>query len=340
LSKKINTDPINFARIIKFIKGCFFKSTVLALIFILLLFLFLYRFTDKIFSNDYVLNTMLKTNIYSRQCLYLHEDDPNLVKKLNDFYSSSANKYLVLPVFFNNMPTSLAGIKDLQLKKDTYINILLPILLKVQKEVLNERARLIEINSRMINEPVMAEDFAFIDYLADKYNVKLKNDDFWTYVDAIDELLLRVDIIPTSIALGISAKETGWGASRFLQEGNSLFSQWTFDENSGIIPLGRESHQNHVVKKFDTLEDAIRSFYININTHNSYKEFRNMRRRMRISDGTLNARRLVPALYRYSAEKDYTDILYNIILTNSLGKFDNYTTFSTQYRNICLTVLN
>jgi Bax protein len=339
LSKKINTDPINFVRIVEFIHRFVFKSTVIALLFVLFLFLFFYRFTDKIFSNDYVLNTMLKTNIYSRQCLYLHEDDPELITKLNDFYGSVENKNLVLPVFFNNMPIGLASIKDIQLKKNTYINILLPILLKVQKSVLNERARLIEINSRMINEPLMAEDFAFIDALAEKYNVKLKNDDFWTYVDAVDELLLRVDVIPASIALGISAKETGWGSSRFLQEGNSLFSQWTFDESAGIIPLGREAHQKHVVKKFDTLEDAVRSFYTNINTHNGYKEFREQRRRMRLSDGTLNAKRLIPTFFRYSTEKDYTEMLRAIIVNNSLERFDNYTTFSTKYRNICLTVL-
>jgi Bax protein len=339
LSKKINIDPINIKGILGFVKSCFFKASILALIIIFILFLLSYKFTGRIFSNDYVLNTMLKKNMYSRQCLYLHEDDPQLIVKLNDFYNSVENRFLVPPVFFNNMPMSLKNTKDIQLKKDTYINILLPILLKVQKSVLNDRARLVEINSRMINEPLLAEDFIFIETLASRYKVKLVDDDFWNYVEAVDELLLRVDIVPTSIALGISAKETGWGSSRFLQEGNSLFSQWAFDETAGIVPLGREEGKKHVVRKFDTLEDAVRAFFININTHNAYKEFRSQRRKMRLMDGTLKPRRLISTLNKYSEESDYTEMLSRIIAANSLERFDSYTSFSTKYKNICLTVV-
>ena len=37
------------------------------------------------------------------------------------------------------------------------------------------------------------------------------------------EELIRIDIIPTSIALAQAAKESGWGTSRFALEGNAIF---------------------------------------------------------------------------------------------------------------------
>ena len=36
-----------------------------------------------------------------------------------------------------------------------------------------------------------------------------------------------MDEIPVSLAIAQAAKETGWGTSRFAQEGNALFGQWT-----------------------------------------------------------------------------------------------------------------
>ena len=43
----------------------------------------------------------------------------------------------------------------------------------------------------------------------------------------MEELLIRMDIIPTSIALAQAAKESGWGTSRFALEGKCNF--WSMD---------------------------------------------------------------------------------------------------------------
>ena len=336
-SKKIHTDPIKIKKITKIFKNYLSKSSIFLIV--LILFLTLYQFTHRIFSNDYILDTTLKTNMYSRQCLYLNGNDNRLLGKLDNFYTSIDSRYLVPPIFFNNMPNSFSEEKDVNVKKSVYIHILLPILLKIQKESLKERSQLIEINSRMLNEPLMEEDFVFLDNLAKKYKVKLGGDNFWNYVEAIDKLLLKVDVIPNSLTLAISAKETGWGTSRFLQEGNSLFSQWAWSSDKGIVPLLRKHGQTHVVRSFDSLEDSVRSFYLNINTHPAYKDFRETRRKMRVTEGHLKSKRLAPTLTKYSTEEGYTDIISNIISSNSLERFDNYNEFSKKYRKICLSVL-
>jgi uncharacterized FlgJ-related protein len=38
----------------------------------------------------------------------------------------------------------------------------------------------------------------------------------------LDELMLRVDVVPVSLALAQCAEESGWGTSRFAAEGNAL----------------------------------------------------------------------------------------------------------------------
>ena len=48
-------------------------------------------------------------------------------------------------------------------------------------------------------------------------------------------LKIRMDEIAASLAIAQAAKETGWGTSRFAQEGNALFGQWTWS-GEGLNP--------------------------------------------------------------------------------------------------------
>ena len=49
------------------------------------------------------------------------------------------------------------------------------------------------------------------------------------------ELLIRVDIVPLSNTFAQAAIESGWGTSRYLREGNALYTN-TFDESLGLKP--------------------------------------------------------------------------------------------------------
>lgn len=51
----------------------------------------------------------------------------------------------------------------------------------------------------------------------------------------LDELRVRVDIIPTSLPLSQAAEESGRGTTRFAAQGNALFGQWTWGE-AGMNP--------------------------------------------------------------------------------------------------------
>ncbi len=52
----------------------------------------------------------------------------------------------------------------------------------------------------------------------------------------LGNLLIKVDVVPISLALAQAAIESGWGTSRYLREGNAIFGQYTFDESKGLRP--------------------------------------------------------------------------------------------------------
>jgi Bax protein len=68
-----------------------------------------------------------------------------------------------------------------------------------------------------------------------QYGVKSKD---------LSTLKIRMDEIPVSLAIAQAAKETGWGTSRFAQEGNALFGQWTWS-GEGLKPKEAEEGADH-----------------------------------------------------------------------------------------------
>ena len=89
----------------------------------------------------------------------------------------------------------------------------------------------------------------------------------------LDELLFRVDVVPTSLVLAQAANESAWGTSRFAREGNNVFGQWCFDPGCGIVPARRRSGATHEVRSFATLRDAMAAYFHNINTNMNYQFF-------------------------------------------------------------------
>ena len=132
-----------------------------------------------------------------------------------------------------------------------------------------------------------------------------------------------MDEIPVSLAIAQAAKETGWGTSRFAQEGNALFGQWTWS-GDGIKPAGADRDSKHKVAKFKVLKASVKAYQRNLNTHSGYKKFRRERAIQRDNDGKLNSLQLVNYLDKYAETGiEYTETLKKIILQNSLTEFDD-----------------
>ena len=56
------------------------------------------------------------------------------------------------------------------------------------------------------------------------------------------------------------------GTSRFAQEGNALFGQWTWS-GEGLKPKEAEQSEGHKVMRFNVLQASVRAYQRNLNTH-------------------------------------------------------------------------
>ena len=174
----------------------------------------------------------------------------------------------VKPVFISLLPGDLKLIEQTQERKELFIKIVLPLILEENSNILQERKKLFKIINKNLNTNAERK------WLINKFKeYKINNSD-------ISELKLRMDIIPVSIAIAQAAKESGWGTSRFAVEGNALYGQWTWN-NNGLEPLEKDSESNHKVMQFNILRASVRAYKNNLNTHNSYKEFREARANLR-----------------------------------------------------------
>ena len=132
-----------------------------------------------------------------------------------------------------------------------------------------------------------------------------------------------MDEIPVSLAIAQAAKETGWGTSRFALEGNALFGQWTWS-GEGLKPKDSDKNTGHKVMRFNVLQASVRAYQRNLNTHSSYKDFRQARAELRDAGRNLDSLILSRFLDNYAETGEkYVQVLQQIIKQNNLKDFDD-----------------
>ena len=208
------------------------------------------------------------------------------------------------------LPKEIKQIESTKKRKEFFIRIVLPLILEENYLIRLDRKRLFVILNKNKNTESEKK------WLKSKFKqYGVVNRDFTT-------LKIRMDEIPVSLAIAQAAKETGWGTSRFALEGNALFGQWTWS-GEGIKPASADGDTTHKIMKFKILRASVRAYQRNLNTHSSYKEFREARAIQRDNDGKLNSLELVKYLDKYAETgKEYTEVLKKIIEQNSLTDFD------------------
>ena len=218
-------------------------------------------------------------------------------------------------LFLASLPSDMSAISQATERKAIFFKTVLPLILQVNDEIWADRQRLRDLDPRATNGRYLpAVDRLWLIVLAERYKVKRDN---------LKELLKRVDIMPTSMALAQAAEESGWGTSRFSREGNAIFGEWTFSDSEGLVPLKHESGKTHKVRAFRSLLDSVRSYARNLNTHRAYRKLRTLRQKMR-GDGTpIRGRQLIETLTSYSERgEDYVRDLRAIMSINNLDGLD------------------
>ena len=218
---------------------------------------------------------------------------------------------IVKPVIISLLPNEIKKIENTKKRKNLFIQIVLPLILEENNRIRVDRRKLFSILNKNINSNL---EKRWINKKFKQYGVVNKD---------LSTLKIRMDMVPVSLAIAQSAKETGWGTSRFALEGNALFGQWTW-EGEGIKPSGADTNSTHKVMKFKVLKASVRAYIRNLNTHRSYKSFRRERAEQRDNFEKFNSLELTNHLDKYAETgKEYVKILKQIIKQNLLTDFDD-----------------
>ena len=218
---------------------------------------------------------------------------------------------LVKPVALTLLPNEIKMIENTSKRKDFFIQIVLPLILKENSKIKIDRKRLFSIINKS-NNTVLEKKWLEKKYK--QYGVPSRD---------LSTLKIRMDEVPVSLALAQAAKETGWGTSRFAQEGNALFGQWTWS-GEGLKPKDADKSEGHKVMKFNVLQASVRAYQRNLNTHSTYKDFRQERAKLRDKGEPLDSMILSKFLNKYAETGDqYVEVLQKIIKQNNLQDFDD-----------------
>ncbi|MDB9937348.1 glucosaminidase domain-containing protein [Candidatus Pelagibacter sp.] len=233
-----------------------------------------------------------------------------LFKSTNYSLEDVRKNKLVKPISLTLLPGEIKKIENTKKRKDLFIQIILPLIIKENNNIKLDRKKLFSILNKSKNTKV---EKIWLNSKFKQYGVANKD---------LSTLKIRMDEVPISMAIAQAAKETGWGTSRFAQEGNALFGQWTWS-GEGIKPSKADDDSTHKVMKFKVLQASVRAYQRNLNTHSSYKNFRSARAELRDEGKKLDSIILTEHLDKYAETgKEYVRVLQQIIKQNSLTDFD------------------
>ena len=218
---------------------------------------------------------------------------------------------LVKPVALTLLPQEIKMIENTRKRKEFFIQIVLPLIIKENNNIRLDRKTLFNIINKSNNTNAEKQ---WLEKKYKQYGVGSKD---------LSTLKIRMDEIPVSLAIAQAAKETGWGTSRFAQEGNALFGQWTWS-GEGLKPKNSDADKGHKVMKFNVLQASVRAYQRNLNTHSSYRDFRKARAELRDLNKPLDSLELSKYLNKYAETgNQYVEVLNKIIEQNKLKDFDD-----------------
>ena len=124
--------------------------------------------------------------------------------------------------------------------------------------------------------------------------------------------------VPKELIIAQAAIETGWGKSRFANEGNNLFGIRTWDiDEPHLLPIPWTKWPGWGVKVYETRCDSVRDYLRILNEVFAFTEFR-AARDSGVDDGIV----LAEYLTQYASNQNYVELVKKVIKYNIRGKYD------------------
>ncbi|MUH95145.1 glucosaminidase [Aliivibrio fischeri] len=232
--------------------------------------------------------------------------------KQHQYQLANVIKTEQIPTFFvENLPDDLNSL-PVQEKISGFIRLLLPTIIEVNKQISAVRHDVITLSKQPKSEWSKTET-VWLQDLMTSYDIKS---------NTIDDLLLRLDIIPVGMVLAQGIDESGWGTSYFAVKGNGLYGEHLSSKGGKYL----STPGGHVkVAAFDNLFAGTARYMYNLNTTSAYKDLWKLRQQLR-SEGKLSGYELVESLSHYSTRGEaYVENLQALIKHHKLDSFDQVT---------------
>ncbi len=211
---------------------------------------------------------------------------------------------LVSSASLSSFKPSFDSIESTVVRKEVFFNYLLPAIHKKNEDIIDLRIAISndELSDNQLND------------LAKKYRIDTASK---------EELLKVIDILPPSLVLAQAANESDWGRSRFAKDFNNYFGIWCFSKGCGVIPKERDEDAIHEVASFNSLEDCIDYYVLNINRSYAYEDLRLMRKNQRENSKPITGILLAEGLGNYAFPGDeYIESIKSLINFNQLERYD------------------
>lgn len=188
--------------------------------------------------------------------------------KQYDFDDFSQIKSKFPRIYFLRLPTDWTDVADSDDKHRTFIRIMIPLVLKVNEDVLRERAQILEFQQKSSN--LTKSEAEKLEKLAEKYDAftRLKGQQRTDLL--LKQLLEKVDAVPASLLISTAGIYSNWGTSRLAMQANSLYLREIWYNNQGLKPLD-DAEADYRYKMYGTLEESIADQVLKINTGINYK---------------------------------------------------------------------
>ena len=219
----------------------------------------------------------------------------------------------------SRLPDALPDFRELETadRKEAFFDYLSPMVEELNAEARENRAFVQSMTAVTAagSEPSWLE-LQRIDALAQLYEVDRDGARLDEVLATLDR---RIGVVPRSIVLTQAAIESGWGTSRFAIEGNNLFGQRCYENGCGIAPRGRPQGAAFGVARYESVQDSVESYVLNLNTHPEYRAFRDLREILRAGDTAIRGLDLAQGLLGYSERgQRYVDEVRSMIRQNGL----------------------
>ena len=124
--------------------------------------------------------------------------------------------------------------------------------------------------------------------------------------------------IPNELIIAQAVIETGWGKSRFANEGNNLFGIRTWDKDEPyLLPIPWTKWPGWGVKMYSSKCESVVDYLHILNNVHAFKELREAR-----ASGVNDALELANYLEKYASKPTYIQLVKEIIKYNIRGVYE------------------